>query len=129
MHEYFTLSVEQIIQCDSSDSGCSGGLVNQALTYVQAPAGITTGANYPYSQATFNGTTGTCMERVPTPVVSVLDSIFVIGEEAMGSHVYSTGPLSVCLDASTWMSYTGNIKYLILLNNSACVRLKHSSCF
>ena len=31
------------------------------------------------------------------------------GESSMASYMQSTGPLSVCLDASNWNSYTGGI--------------------
>ena len=43
------------------------------------------------------------------PVVTVDAYKTVSGESSMASYVESTGPLSVCLDASSWNSYTGGI--------------------
>lgn len=69
--------------------------------------GITTESAYPYTS--YYAVSGTCDNDKDDYVVSVDDFHVVRGESAMESYVLSTGPLSVCLDASNWSSYTGGI--------------------
>lgn len=42
-------------------------------------------------------------------VVTVSDFYYLSNEDAMESHVYSKGPISVCVDATTWPTYEGGI--------------------
>jgi len=102
----YLLSPEQIVQCDSTSSGCNGGWTEHAYNYVTKAGGITTESNYPYTS--YYGVTGTC-KTVTSKVIGVSSYSTVSGESAMASYVQSTGPLSVCLDASSWNSYTGGI--------------------
>eukprot|EP01035_Chromulina_nebulosa_P018337 gene18337-24028_t len=102
----YILSPEQITQCDSTSYGCSGGWTENAYNSVKKNGGITTEANYPYTS--YYGTTGTC-QTGKTNVVTVSSYYTISGESQMASFVQSTGPLSVCLDANNWNSYTGGI--------------------
>jgi len=102
---YEILSPEQITQCDSTSYGCNGGWTERAYTYVKNAGGLDTEADYPYTS--YYGVTGSCSSS--TPVVSISGYTTVHGESSMASYVQSTGPLSVCLDASSWSSYTGGI--------------------
>ena len=101
------LSVEQIVQCDKTDGGCNGGWPSNALTYVHNAGGIETEAAYPYSS--YSGTTGNCAVNSAKFVTTVKGYATVSGESAMASYVQTTGPLSICIDASTWNSYKGGI--------------------
>merc|ERR1711998_526676 len=102
---YEILSPEQITQCDSSSYGCSGGWTENAYDYVVG-TGMATEEDYPYTSS--SGTTGSCKSSFDT-VVSITGYETVSGESSMASYVGSTGPLSVCLDASSWSTYTGGI--------------------
>ena len=46
-----------------------------------------------------------------TIIMSIISLLIqsTIGESSMATYVQKTGPLSVCLDAETWNSYTGGI--------------------
>jgi C1A family cysteine protease len=101
------LSVEQIVQCDSTSYGCSGGWTENAYNYVKKAGGIETEAAYPYSS--YNGATGRCQASASQFVASISGYTTVRGEDQMASYVQSTGPLSVCVDASSWSSYRGGV--------------------
>jgi len=103
----FILSPEQIVQCDSTSYGCRGGWTENAYNYVTKAGGLETEANYPYSS--YNGLTGRCSVNSANFVVKVSKYSTISGESNMAAYVQSTGPLSVCVDASTWNSYTGGI--------------------
>lgn len=103
----YILSPEQIVQCDTTSYGCGGGWTENAYNYVKKVGGIETNAAYPYSS--YQGITGKCSSSSSSFVIGVSAYYTIKGETAMASYVQSTGPLSVCLDASTWNSYTGGI--------------------
>jgi C1A family cysteine protease len=103
----FILSPEQITQCDSTSQGCNGGWTEHAYDYVKKAGGIETNADYPYTS--YQGTTGTCKADKNKFKVTVSKYTTINGESAMTSYMQSTGPLSVCLDASSWNSYKGGV--------------------
>jgi C1A family cysteine protease len=103
----YRLSAEQITQCDSGSHGCNGGWTEKAFSYVTKAGGIETDTDYPYTS--YQGTTGSCHADAKKYVITVASYTKVSGESNMASYVQKTGPLSVCLDASSWNSYTGGI--------------------
>jgi len=103
----YILSPEQITQCDTRSSGCNGGWTERAYDYVTKAGGIETNTDYPYTS--YQGTTGTCHEEKSKFKIGVTKYTTVKGESNMASYVQSTGPLSVCVDASKWNSYKGGI--------------------
>ncbi|CAN6179993.1 unnamed protein product [Urochloa humidicola] len=50
-----SLSEQELVDCDTLDHGCDGGISYRALTWITSNGGITTEADYPYT-----GATGTC---------------------------------------------------------------------
>jgi C1A family cysteine protease len=114
------LSVEQIVQCDSTTYGCSGGWTENAYTYVKNAGGIQTEATYPYSS--YQGTTGRCTASSSNFVASVSGYTTLRSESAMATYVQGTGPLSVCVDASTWSSYKGGIMSVCGKSVNHCVQ-------
>jgi C1A family cysteine protease len=101
------LSPEQIAQCDSTSYGCNGGWTENAFNYVKKAGGIETESDYPYTS--YQGITGTCKSSSSKFVVTVNSYTTLGSESSMATYMQSTGPLSVCLDASSWNSYTGGI--------------------
>jgi len=102
-----TLSAEQVTQCTSGSYGCDGGWTEKAYNYVKSVKGLVTDHEYPYTS--YQGTTGSCKVNTGTAVIGVSSYTTVSGESNMASYVQNHGPLSVCLDASSWNSYTGGI--------------------
>lgn len=116
----YILSPEQITQCDGTSSGCNGGWTESAYTYVKRAGGIETESDYPYTS--YFGTTGTCSYEKSKSVLTVSGYTTVSGESNMAAYVQSTGPLSVCLDASSWSSYTGGIMSVCGKSVDHCVQ-------
>jgi C1A family cysteine protease len=116
----YILSPEQITQCDTTSYGCNGGWTERAYNYVNRAGGIETEANYPYTS--YYGVTGTCSAQSTKYVIGVSGYKTISGESAMASYVQSTGPLSVCLDASSWNSYTGGIMTVCGKSVDHCVQ-------
>jgi C1A family cysteine protease len=103
----YVLSPEQITQCDTTSYGCNGGWTENAYNYVKKAGGIEQNSDYPYTS--YNGVTGTCSVVASKEVIAVSGYTKISGESSMASYVQTTGPLSVCVDASSWNSYTGGI--------------------
>lgn len=102
-----TLSPEQIVQCDKIDEGCDGGNTETAFEYVMSAGGIETESNYPYTS--YYDKTGICTSNSSDYVVTVSSYTKIADEDSMISYVLSTGPLSICLDASSWSSYVSGV--------------------
>lgn len=104
----YVLSPEQITQCDKTSKGCNGGWTENAYNYVKGAGGLETNADYPYTSA--SGTTGSCKALTSSKqVVTVTGYTTIKSESSMASYMQSTGPLSVCVDASKWNSYKSGI--------------------
>ena len=116
----YVLSPEQITQCDSTSSGCNGGWTEHAYNYVTRAGGIETNAAYPYTS--YQGVTGSCKSSSSQFVVGVTKYSTLSSESSMASYVQSTGPLSVCLDASNWNSYHGGIMSVCGQSVDHCVQ-------
>ena len=105
----YTLSPQQILSCDKSSFGCGGGYTSSAYNYVYNAGGIEQDSDYPYTSYIGIDRVG-CIADYNKNVVTIESfSKIVTGEVGMASYMLSTGPLSVCVDASSWNSYTGGI--------------------
>ena len=110
----YILSPQQVTSCTKYvfGGGCNGGQTENAFEY--AEAGLETEASYPYTSGKA-GVTGSCSSDSSKFVVKVTSAGYTTvsssasGESKMASYVSATGPLSVCVDAETWSSYTGGI--------------------
>lgn len=104
----FILSPQQVVSCTPRPSmGCNGGWTENAYKYVTSAGGIEQDEDYPYHSQT--GSTGSCKDDSSKFVTTVTKYYTVKGESAMSDYMLGNGPLSVCLDASTWNSYTGGV--------------------
>lgn len=115
------LSVEQIVQCDSVDSGCDGGNTVTAFEYVKKAGGIQYESDYPYTS--YYGVDGVCNSNSSNYAVTVEDYYSITGEEDMADYVISTGTLSICLAASTWYTYQSGIISTCDNNVDHCVQI------
>jgi len=102
-----SLSMQQIVDCDTSDDGCNGGDPPTAYQYVMSAGGLETYANYPYTAQD-----GQCQFQASLISQSISSWQYVTqsqNENQMQQFTYSSGPPSVCVDASTWDSYNGGV--------------------
>jgi len=112
----FTLSPQQLVECDRSSLGCNGGLQERAYNYVKRAGGIQSEASYPYTSGV-NGTAESCSADkdeflvTVTGYTTISEKTTTATESAMASYVAGTkgGPVSIAIDATTWSTYTGGI--------------------
>jgi hypothetical protein len=114
------LSPEQIVQCDTVDDGCDGGNTETAFEYVKNAGGLETDEVYPYTS--YYDVTGSCTSNSADYMVTVADYYSLSDEDSMISHIFSTGPISVCLDASSWSSYVSGIITTCGMDVDHCVQ-------
>jgi len=105
------LSVEQIVDCDTNgnDEGCNGGFPTGAYQYVEEAGGLESEADYPYTAE--GGESGSCAFNQADLVATVTGYTSIDGETGLYQQTSSSsgGPVSVCVDASSWQYYTGGV--------------------
>mmetsp|Transcript_19359 Transcript_19359/g.17577 ORF Transcript_19359/g.17577 Transcript_19359/m.17577 type:complete len:328 (+) Transcript_19359:53-1036(+) len=116
----YLLSPEQIVQCDKTSSGCSGGWTESAYLYVKNNGGLETESDYPYTS--YLGRTGTCSSTKRLNKVTITSFYTLASESDMAAYVQSTGPLSVCVDANLWNSYSSGILSVCGTSVDHCVQ-------
>ncbi|GAM20238.1 hypothetical protein SAMD00019534_034130, partial [Acytostelium subglobosum LB1] len=100
-------SEQQIVDCDSFDGGCGGGDTMTAYKYVETAGGLTTNASYPYTAQD-----GTCYANKTKKFVKVTNYNYASSqgnETQLKEAIAALGPLSICVDAISWMTYQSGI--------------------
>jgi C1A family cysteine protease len=103
-------SMQQIVSCDTTAYGCQGGWTYAAYEYVMSVNGIEKYSDYPYTSG--SGNSGTCQFNAADIQEDIASWSYVTqndDETAMQNFVYTEGPLSVCVDASSWQTYSGGV--------------------
>lgn len=109
-------SMQQIVSCDKTSYGCNGGEPYSAYEYIISAGGIESYSSYPYRSG--DGVTGSCQFNKADIAAKISNWAWVSrsdvatpkgNETAMMSGSYTYGPLSICVDASTWQYYTGGV--------------------
>ncbi|KAL2328032.1 hypothetical protein Fmac_021459 [Flemingia macrophylla] len=94
-----SLSEEELVDCDTVDDGCNGGLMEDGFEFIIKNGGITTEANYPYTS--YNGSSGTCNKKEEASHVAQIkgyEEVPANSEEALQKAV-ANQPVSVSIDA------------------------------
>jgi len=107
----YTLSPQQITSCDTQVDGCNGGDTLSAYQYVNTAGGLDTEAAYPYTSGTTEQT-GTCSPVSSKFAVTVTGDSIVsqrANEESKMLSQIQSSPISICVDASPWQTYTSGI--------------------
>jgi len=115
-------SMQQIVDCDHNQvDGCGGGSTWSAYDYIISQGGIDLYSAYPYT-----GVQGACRFN-PNAVGARISSWGYIttedNEALMKTYLFSDGPMSICVDASQWMSYHGGIVTACLTQIDHCVQI------
>jgi len=108
-HTLTSLSPQQIVDCDKGrgDLGCEGGDTPTAYEYVIAAGGLDTEKSYPYA-----GTDQDCKVNNNTRVAKISNWGYITqnqNETEMQAALVLRGPLSICVDATTWQFYFGGV--------------------
>jgi cathepsin F len=114
------LAPEQLVDCDKTDWGCDGGIVEYAWKYLIKAGGQMAEVDYPYT-AGKSGRPGTCRfvgSKVIAPVRNftwvgkpcqyVGDSCDHQDDKLVEDALTNVGPLSVCVNAN-WQDYHSGV--------------------
>jgi len=104
-----TLAPQQIVDCDlnNGDEGCNGGDTPTAYEYVIKAGGQDTESAYPYK-----GVDQTCAFKPAAVAAKITDWTYITktkNETEMAAKLIVSGPLSICVDASSWQFYYGGV--------------------
>jgi cathepsin F len=104
-------SEQQLVDCDTVDQGCNGGLMDQAFDYLEKEGGVMSAADYSYS-----GRGQTCRFDKTKVAARVTGYKFASGKEAgavdekvLKQMLYENGPFAIAINASTLQFYFGGI--------------------
>lgn len=115
-----SLSPQQINSCDKTDDGCNGGNTETAYAYVKGAGGIMTESDYPYTSGT--GKTGVCKFDASKVAVKITGYTPVATGESNLQAALNNGPVSVCLAAESFQTYTSGILKTCLGQVDHCVQ-------
>jgi C1A family cysteine protease len=105
----YELSPQQVVNCDRTAFGCGGGWTEHAYNYVSRAGGIEQESDYPYYSGMHPKEDTDCDSDKSKFVATVNKYYTVESESDMADYMKSTGPLSVCVDANSWNTYTGGV--------------------
>jgi cysteine peptidase B len=104
------LSEQELVSCDTVDSGCEGGLMNSAYEWILSnhSGRFVTEASYPYESG--GGVAPACSPDRGTFGASITGHYNIYHDESqMRGWVATHGPLSLAVDASAWQLYLGGV--------------------
>jgi len=101
------LSAQQITSCDKVDQGCNGGNTETAYAYVKGTKGLETESNYPYTSGT--GKDGICKATLIKEVQPITGFTSVTKGESNLQTALNDGPVSICVAANAFQTYTSGI--------------------
>ena len=109
-----TFSEQMLVDCDTSDSGCNGGLMEYSFTWLKKNGGIMLDSDYPYK-----GTKQSCKSDKTKYVDMTITGYKKLGsswstwsavdEDEIKEFLYQTGPLAIALNADPLQTYTSGI--------------------
>jgi len=129
------LAPQQVVSCDTTDTGCNGGDTITAYSYIEAN-GLEPEADYAYTSGV-SGQSGTCSYQssdvavqikgftFATPTCSANPSCTSQDEETLAKNVAATGPASICVNAAAWQTYTSGILTASACGSSEYTQLDH----
>ena len=109
-----TFSEQQLIDCDTSDSGCNGGLMEYAFNYLKKNNCINLEEDYPYKgvKSTCKTNYDKCIDMIVTgykKLGSSYSTWSAVDEDEVKEFLYETGPLAIALNADPLQTYISGI--------------------
>jgi KDEL-tailed cysteine endopeptidase len=92
-----SLSEQELVDCDSGDEGCDGGLFEHAYDFVKKNGGLTTETFYPYLAK--KQTCNINKEKSHSAIIDGYETVPANDEEALKKAV-AAQPVAVAIDAS-----------------------------
>ena len=109
-----TMSEQMLVDCDTIDSGCNGGLMENTFTWLKQNGGIMNDEDYPYkgykSSCKSDSTKYVDMQITGyTKLGSGSSTWDPVDEDEIKEFLYETGPLAVALNANPLQTYSSGI--------------------
>ncbi len=97
-----TLSVQELVSCDTNDNGCSGGWMTSAFDFTKQNGGLTTDSQYPYTSGS-GGYSGECITSGYTniPQSAAQSSVNVSPTVSAVQAAVTKQPVSIGIDSSS----------------------------
>jgi len=92
------LSEQQLVDCDDSDKGCNGGLMDNAFLFEEGEGGLCSEKDYPYTGSESTCRDNSCIDVPGTKIISFEDVDPYNTLKLMEALVVQ--PVSVAIDAS-----------------------------
>eukprot|EP01139_Manchomonas_bermudensis_P018983 Amastigsp_a676280_1700.p1 type:complete len:340 gc:universal Amastigsp_a676280_1700:1041-22(-) len=105
-----SLSPQELVDCDTADQGCNGGLMDNAFGWIISNGGICSWTSYPYT-----GVGGSCKKSKCTNAATITGFTNVAKSVSALQAAIVQQPVSIAVDAESWMNYSGGI-----FDNKAC---------
>jgi len=117
-------SEEQLVQCDTTDSGCDGGMMEYAMEYIKSVDGLDSDLSYPYLQCSLKGSTyclgykSKCSSFTSGIGVNALGRVSgysqisynnANAEPDIKTALFTSGPLSCAINAYPMLDYSSGI--------------------
>ena len=111
-YKYF--SIQMLVDCDYSDSGCNGGLMEYTYTWLKKNGGLMFAEDYPY-----NGIKSTCKYDESKRVNMIVTGYKKLGsswskwspvdEDEIKEFLYITVPLAIALNGDPLQTYVSGV--------------------
>jgi len=101
---------QQIVDCDTTDDGCNGGWMENAMDYITQAGGLMLTVDYPYT-ATDASDGDSCNFDI-TKIHVKLNGHQMAGttdEVKIASMVHQVGPLAIAINADPFQTYSSGI--------------------
>lgn len=104
-----SLSEQNLVSCDTSDSGCNGGVMTNAWNWLisNQQGQISTEDSYPFVSG--DESVPSCAGLQTTGATITSYENLPQSESQMASWMYNNGPISIAVDATSWQTYNGGI--------------------
>ncbi|GMI06861.1 hypothetical protein TrVE_jg13768 [Triparma verrucosa] len=97
--ELVAFSEQMLVECDTKDSGCNGGLMDNAFSWIQENGGLCTEEDYPYTSS--GGSVSTCSSSSCTVVKGSTPSSWVDVKQSDAAMMSALDqqPVSIAIEA------------------------------
>lgn len=103
----YSLSEQELVDCDKIDEGCNGGLPSQAYEAIMKIGGLETEKDYKY-----DGYDEKCKFNRSEVVVTLSGAVNISKNETeMAAWLYKNGPISIGINAFAMQFYLGGIAH------------------
>ncbi|XP_063367191.1 uncharacterized protein LOC134655680 [Cydia amplana] len=102
-----SLSEQELVDCDKTDQGCNGGLMDNAYRAIEELGGLELETDYPYE-----GADDKCVFNKTLSRVQISGSVNISSNETqMAQWLVANGPISIGINANAMQFYVGGVSH------------------